>query len=147
MGNCNNKIKNTCGGRTFAGCVDYEGDLPEFTTVGSCPTIEETTEEIYKEVDEIRTATNLSGLGELCLSYTLVDGKVIVKNALAKFEQEICSLKQQILILQTTSICNTSIVPCNLEWGDLVNECGLQPQTLGQTLQLLINNTTQTTSG
>lgn len=139
MNNCGNKIKQTCGETTFAACVSYEGDLPEFSELEECSSIEDTTEELYKLVGELKEETDLTTLGETCLEYVLDEGKIVVRNVLLKYEEEICLLKEQVTALQNTEICTTSITGCNLEWGDLVTSCGDTPGTLVEALQVIID--------
>ena len=137
--NCN-KIKATCGTKNFAPCVEYQKELPSFTKLTGCNNLEETTDELYTLVGEIRTQTDLSALGEKCLTYVLDSaGKKIVKNVLLKQEQEICDLKAKVLALETTDICTKSITACNFNFGTLVDPCGIKPQTLGQTIQVILN--------
>lgn len=139
MSDCHNKIKNTCGNTTYATCVKYETTLPEFSKIISCPTIEETTEELYRELEEYKDENDLSLLGERCLTYTKKNNRNIVKNILLEYEKQICTLKQEIEDFKTKGICELSIVGCNLNLTDLVDACGETPTTLGQLLQTLIN--------
>ena len=135
MKNCN-KIKHTCGTKNYATCIEFETALPEFSELIDCVNLEETTEELYNLTSE----SQLSGLGESCLEYVETEeGKIIVKNVLLKFEEEICTLKERITDLETISICNQSITSCNLDFGDLVTACGDQPTTLKEVLQLLLD--------
>ena len=138
---CQSKVKHTCTGSIqYALCTSYETELPEFSEL-ECPSIEETTEELYNLVGEIKEQTDLSELGEKCLEYLLDENdKIVVKNVLLKFEEEICNLKEKVNLLETTDICNKSIVPCSLDFGDLVDTCGNQPITLAETLQLILDN-------
>ena len=136
---CQSSIKHTCGSTTYATCVSYESELPEFSEL-ECPSIEETTEELYNLVGEIKEQTDLSELGEKCLEYLLDENdKIVVKNVLLKFEEEICELEEKVNLLETTDICNKSIVPCSLNFGDLADTCGNQPTTLAETLQLILD--------
>ena len=138
---CQSKVKHTCTGSIqYALCTQYETDLPEFSEL-ECPSIEETTEELYNLVGEIKEETDLSELGEKCLEYLLDENdKIVVKNVLLKFEEEICELEEKINLLETTDICNKSIVSCSLDFGDLVDTCGNQPTTLAETLQLILDS-------
>lgn len=136
---CNNTVKHTCPETGYATCIAYETILPEFSELEGCVSIEDTTTELYTLVGDIKDETDLSALGELCLSYTMVEGKLIVKNALLKFEEKICELETQIENLQNLNICNVSISECGLDFNGLVTECGETPQTLIEVLQLLLN--------
>ena len=136
MKNCNQKIKATCGVTSFATCIYYESTINTDSELddNTCLTIEETTQDIYNQLENL----DLSALGDLCLSYTTVGGKNIVKNVLLKFEEKICELSEKVNLLETTDICNKSIVPCSLDFGDLVTECGDQPTTLAEALQIIL---------
>lgn len=142
MKNCGNKIKNTCGEKTYATCTYYETLVPEFSSLTGqdCNTIEETTEDTYTLIGEIKDEIDLSGLdGGTCeLVYDLdLNDKVVVKNVLKKYEEEICLLKSRVLELETTAICNIDITSC--EFTDLgVDPCGSPITTLGQTLQYIL---------
>lgn len=135
MNNCN-KVKDTCDGIKPAQCTGYEGTVntdSQYTNL-NCLSIEETTQDIYNQLENL----NLSALGQKCLTYVKVGGKNIVKNVLLEQERKICELETRLTALTTTDICNQSIVDCNLNFGTLVDACGLKPQTLGATLQLIL---------
>lgn len=140
MKTCNSKVSHTCGGGTnYAICTQYEGDVNTESSLvdDTCFNLEETTQDIYNQLENI---TDLSELGQGCLEYVETEeGKIVVKNVLLKFEQEICDLKEEIENLKTVSICNTSITDCDFDLGTLVDDCGEQPQTIGELLQILIN--------
>ena len=91
-------IKKTCGGRQEASCTFYDPQLPEFSKIEEdCVTLEDTTEDTYVLITEIKEEINLENLGGNCLTYSLTEGKIIVKEALLKQETEICELKEQII--------------------------------------------------
>ena len=110
---CQSKVKHTCTGSIqYALCTSYEGILPEFSEL-ECPSIEETTEELYNLVGEIKDQTDLSELGEKCLEYLLDENdKIIVKNVLLKFEEEICNLKEELELVKNRQICDIPITEC-----------------------------------
>ena len=137
MKNCN-KISHTCGERTYLICSVYEGSVNSDSSLveESCLNGQEVVQDIYNQLGNL----DLSALGDLCLSYTTVGGKNIVKNVLLKFEEKICELEEKITELETVNICNQNIVPCNLDFGTLTTECGDQPTTLAETLQLILDN-------
>lgn len=139
--NCGDKINYSCGEKLYATCVYYELDLPEFSEIeGECTTIEETTEDQYKLLEDIFDQIDLSDLGETCLDYIQgEDNKNIVKNVLKKFEEEICSLKDRVEVLESTDICDKSIEECGLDLGTLVDECDNPLTTLKDVLQVLLN--------
>ena len=123
--NCHNKIKHTCTGSIqYALCTSYEGILPEFSEL-ECPSIEETTEELYNLVGEIKEETDLSELGEKCLEYLLDENdKIVVKNVLLKFEEEICNLKEELELVKNRQICDIPITECLPNGFDcLIGDC------------------------
>lgn len=135
MKNCN-KIKNTCGTRIVAECVDYEDivNTQSSLDVNECPTISETTKDIYQQLEEI----DLSALGNECLTYVETEaGKIIVKNALLKFEDEICTLKTEVEELKNRPLCNMPLGDC-VDTLCLVDDCGDPIETFGQLLQIMI---------
>ena len=139
MKNCNQKIKHTCGSKNYATCIDYESEVNSESSLveTECKNLEQTTQDIYNQLGNL----DLSALGELCLEYVQVSGKNIVKNVLLKHEEKICELQARVEELETTDICSKSIIPCSLEFGNLLNACGDgSPTTLAETLQLILDN-------
>ena len=135
--NCN-KIKHTCGSIVFAGCTSYQTDLPEFSEL-ECPSIEETTEELYNLVGEIKEETDLSELGEKCLEYLLDENdKIVVKNVLLKFEEKICELEEKINELENRPLCEMPLGDC-VDTKCLVDACSENISTVGQLLQALVD--------
>ena len=131
MKKCNQKIKHTCGSIVFADCTSYEGILPEFSEL-ECPSIEETTEELYNLVGEIKEETDLSELGNSCLEYLLDENdKIVVKNVLLKFEEEICNLKEKLELVKNRQICSIPITECLPDLGCLALPCDTSIVTLG----------------
>ena len=124
MKKCNSHLKHTCGSIVFAGCTSYETDLPEFSEL-ECPSIEETTEELYNLVGEIKEETDLKDLGERCLEYVETEeGKIIVKNVLLKHEDEICLLKNRVKQLEDRQLCDFPITACLPNGFDcLIGDC------------------------
>ena len=140
MSNCNNRVKQTCGSTNYATCISYETELPTFSELEDCVDLDQTTTELYSLVGGIKEEIDLSELGENCLEYlTDENDKIIVKNVLLKFEEKICELEEKINTLETTAVCDLSISSCNIDWGTLADQCGEQPQTLAQAIQLLAN--------
>lgn len=138
MKNKCNKIEQTCGSSNFAACIEYQGTTNENSPLKEhCAlSLEETTQDIYNQLEEI----NLEELGESCLDYVETeDGKIIVKNVIIKFQEEICTLKQQLEDLQTISLCTTDITGCDFQWNGLVDSCGNSPTTLAEAIQLIID--------
>ena len=140
--NCN-KIKHTCGSIVFAGCTSYQTDLPEFSEL-ECPSIEETTEELYNLVGEIKEETDLKNLGDKCLEYVeTAEGKIIVKNVLLKHEDEICLLKNRVKQLEDRQLCDFPISSCGIDLKCLSLPCDTSIANLGQLLDAMITKICQ----
>ncbi len=142
MKNCGSKIKHTCAEKNYATCIYYELEVPDFSSlVGEdCITLEETTEDMYTLIGDIKSEIDLSALGQDCITHG-VNPKT-VKNVLLKYEQEICDLKDRVNTLETTAICDMNITECGLTLPD--NPCGGTFSTLGELLGYLLDNITPT---
>lgn len=130
MKNCHNKISHTCGERTYLICSEYEGTVNTDSSLieESCLNGQEVVQDIYNQLENL----DLSALGELCLSYTTVDGKNIVKNVLLKFEEEICNLKEELEVLKNRQICDIPITECLPNLDCLTDACNNNITTLGE---------------
>lgn len=143
MRNCN-KTKYTCGDTAvFAECVSFEGtpnpqsDLVE----SSCISEEDVSQDQYNQLEEIWNEIDLSELGDKCLEYVETEeGKVVVKNVLLKFEEEICALKEKIENLENTPLCNRLIDTNCLDLKCLTDACSNTITTYGELFQALIDN-------
>lgn len=136
MGCRDNKLKYNCGSsKQNARCTFYEGDLPEFSKLEDCVTIEETTEEIYEKVQEIKDSLDLSDLGKDCLDYSeFQQGKELqINEVLMTFENEICDLKEK------KPDGSTSVDISKLDLDCLVDPCNNIIDTQQKLIQLLIN--------
>ena len=135
MGETCNDRKNYCGDKMSSICTMYEGELPNWSELNEeiCVTIEETTEELYNLVGEIKEETDLSELGEKCLEYLLDENdKIVVKNVLLKFEEEICNLKEELELVKNRQICDIPITECLPNGLDcLALPCDTSITTLG----------------
>lgn len=134
---CGNKTKETCGDVVYATCVDYEGDLGVNTKiVDDCVTIEETTEDLYSITDDIILDLDTSELGELCLTYPLIEGTVRPKSVLKVHETEICQLKEDLEALGDLE--NLDITSWDIDFECLSDQCENPITTLGGLLQALV---------
>ena len=96
---CGDKIKKRCV-VTPSSCIQYELELPGFSELTDCVTIEETTEELYNFVGEIKDLSDFTGL-ESCEGVTLPT----TKTALNLFQYLIdrdCAQKELIETMQAT---------------------------------------------
>lgn len=145
MGNCGNKIRMTCtGNKQYGECVEYQSNVntQSSLTESSCRSIEDTTQDVYNQLQDIQDSIELSELGQTCLTYVQEEGKTIVKNALLGLESKVCELQERIVVLENAAICDMKITDCGLTFpeGCLSLPCD-EIETLGQLLQSLINKT------
>ena len=130
--NCN-KVKHTCGSPTMAECTSFEGtpNAQSPLVATPCLSIEDTSQDHYNQLGDIWTQIDLSALGNKCLEYVEVGGKVFVKNALIKMEDEICTLKAKVTALENRQLCDFPITSCVTDFGCLALPCDTTIQTLG----------------
>lgn len=95
---CNDKLKQRCT-KTEANCTRYRRELPSFSELTDCVTIEETTEELYNLVGEIKEETDLTGLTYDC--GTLPENKSI-KSLIQFLLDRDCAQQEAIETMQTT---------------------------------------------
>jgi hypothetical protein len=140
MKNCGNKIKHTCSEKNYATCIYYELEVPSFSSlVGEdCITLEETTEDQYNILEDIKSEIDLSALGQDCITYGVTPKTV--KNVLLRYEQEICDLKDKVNTLETTAICDINITNCGIDLSGINNNCSSPVTTLGELLAYLVDN-------
>ena len=141
--NCEDKIVQPCTSPTFAPCVTYQGVVNTNSALFSngCRNLHETTQDIYNQLGKVQAEIDLSALGTKCLTYVQDNGKTVVKNVLLKYEQEICDLKDKITKLQTTALCDTSIMDCGINFKCLfpVDPCGTRVITFKDFIQAAVN--------
>lgn len=139
MKNCGNKIKHTCAEKNYATCVYYELDVPNFSSLvdEDCKTLEETTEDQYTILEDIKSEIDLSDLGENCLIYEVTPKTV--KSVLLQYEQKICDLEAEVEILKTTAICDINITNCGIDLSGINNNCETEVTTLGELLEYIVN--------
>ena len=136
MRNCN-KIKHTCGERTYLICAEYEGNVNTDSSLVdvNCKNGEEVIQDIYNQLDNL----DLSELGESCLDYISDEsGKNLVKNVLLKFEEEICNLKEELKTVKNRPLCEMPLGDC-VDTKCLVDACNENISTVGQLLQALVD--------
>lgn len=137
MGNCRDtNLKYNCGDkRQNARCVLYEGYIPNYSKLldEDCITLEETTEELYKNQEEILKSIDTSKLGKKCLDYSEFqeDDSLKVNEALLTIEKEICNLKKI-----TDDNDDSSL---ELDFKCLVDPCNNTITSLNQLFQIMID--------
>lgn len=93
---CGDKTNLRCGTIQYAVCVKYEGELPEYSEL-ECANIEETTEELYNLITEIKEQTDMSQLEADCINYPT---ERTVLNVLQAMQDFICTQAQTITDMQ-----------------------------------------------
>ena len=133
------KIKYGCD-TSYATCIITEiTPNPQSSLLDvECISQQDFNEDVYEQLENIQTQSDLSELGELCLTYTTVEGKLFVKNALLKLEEEICSLKENVETLKTTDILDKSIIGLGLDLECLTDACSGTITTYRELFQALI---------
>lgn len=146
---CKDKISRTCGKKINAKCVDYEGEFHENTELDVCDgsSVEDVIEDINKQVDSLSSSLDLSELGDACIIYTPTGESLLAKDAFLAMEAKICELAEYVGLPtpgcdgchDCSPIFEESIECANLDLGGLVDDCGVQPSTLKELLQLLLD--------
>lgn len=133
METCNNR-KYSCGDKMSSICTMYEGELPNWSELNNelCVTIEETTEELYKQVSEIKENLDTSNLGEACLQYPNNEN-IKQKDVNLVFEKTLCDL------LGIVKDSSNSILACDLNYEGLVEECDDIPKNFCQFAQFILD--------
>lgn len=133
------KIKYGCD-TSYATCIITEiTPNPQSSLLDvECISQQDFNEDVYEQLENIQTQSDLSELGEQCLTYTTVEGKLFVKNALLKLEEEICSLKENVETLKTTDILDKSIIGLGLDLECLTDACSGTITTYRELFQALV---------
>jgi len=86
----NNQRKDTCS-KSFAICVEYQGEIPEYSELvdETCVSVEETIDDLYISVGQIKTDTDLSAVTYCDTLPTDKTPKVLIQFML----DAICDLK------------------------------------------------------
>lgn len=132
------QIKATCTGETtYAVCTKYESSVNEDSKLKNieCKSIEETTEDIYEQIENFNTSL----LGEGSINYVLTtDNKIIIKNVIKSFEDEITLLKQKVDSLENRQFCDIPISSCNINLSCLSLPCEQEILTVEDLFNALI---------
>lgn len=139
---CGSNIKSNCGKKQYATCTYYETEFPNWSAwyEKDCVTIEDTTEELYDEVTELKAKNDFSSLTTSCSKIDLQkDGGVVTPKSFAEsvlniLEEIKCPQTGQDLIDRDIDLQNY-----NLNYKCLVSPCGTPITRLSQLLQIMIN--------
>lgn len=117
---CNENI-NTCGEPIFAPCVRYEKELPPFTKiVKPCVNLEDTTDDIYKIIKDVKDSIPLNLLTRL-----------------TTLESNYNSILTRLTALENKNACNLDVSTCFT--AEEADPCGQPIINLGQALNYLDN--------
>ena len=108
------KIKNRCGKINYAKCVDYQGDIPEWSALeqNGCNDIEEVIEDLYSNVGDIKELLDVSTYDLGCLDEVedvkellelLISEVCQLKSTVATQAETITTLQEQVINLQNNS--------------------------------------------
>lgn len=141
-----NKNKYNCGERVSSSCVFYNEYFPKYSELkdSDCVTIQETTEELYKNQENIWKHLDTKDLGKECFDYPTVeiDDKevILVKDILKKHEEEICRLKDKSSGSSSGTNNNPNTENNNqIDLKCLTNDPCYEFYSKDQVIQLLIN--------
>jgi hypothetical protein len=146
---CNDKISDRCGKKINAVCVTYEGTLVDDSalTAPGCFNLEVVIEDINEQINTLKDETDLAGLTNTCITYPLTGGHITVEDAIitldAKLEAIMTYVGMACADCPSCENCSpifTQDISCvGLDYGLLVDACGLQPTNLKEVLQLLLD--------
>lgn len=137
---CNDNASNVCINSILSNCVDYKGKLGNNTTITKeCVNQTDVNEDLYTITDSVIENQDTSQLGNLCITYPVTDGKILLKSVFETNEQEICDLKNRVQALEDADFGNLDITGFNLDFACLVDPCEDPITNLKQLLQIMIN--------
>jgi len=95
------KIKHNCGKKNYAKCINYEGEVPEFTNLEDtdCLDIEEVIEDAYSLIEDIKEEIDLSDLDNECFT---IPQNTKTKELFQLLINKICEQESTISELQET---------------------------------------------
>jgi len=135
-----NSINNTCGEAHYAACTHYEGALPAFTTLASaeCYTVEEILADIYSIETIVNDEIDLSELLTNGIVYTLVDSKIITRNALKKHAELLIAMQAVLNGIADGTNDMFNITGWGLDFECIADICDNPPTHLKDLIQLMI---------
>lgn len=91
---CGDKLKRNCGGKKFSTCIYHESALPDWSELKDegCVVTAETTDELYKEVTNIKDLLNVADIVSDCNTFTIdsTDVKKLIQSIVDKVEELSC---------------------------------------------------------
>lgn len=104
MGNCNNKVKLTCGGvQNFAVCTNYKGSVSGHSELDAndCLDVQEVIEDVYDITEDIYSKIDMDELNNDCIVFT--EPKT-AKSVIGQLYVKLCQLEALIQTQQTTIV-------------------------------------------
>lgn len=91
---CGDKIKYTCaGGKTFAQCSEYQGDLPAFSSLTTgCVSVEDVIVDIYQILLSVKNEVDMSNISNGCITFT---NPKTTASVVEELYEKVCELQQK----------------------------------------------------
>lgn len=137
-----NKKKWGCGGIEHnSRCTVYEGVLPEWSEYKEdekCPSLHDTTAELYSEIDKLKTELDFSDIESCCIEIetdpeTGTPTPKTVTSSIIKYTEEVLCKDE------CESMCDINISGYGLDFKCLQDPCGAPINKLSQLLQIIID--------
>lgn len=92
---CGNKVEHNCGSITYAVCTKYESGVSRNSSlIEECRSVENTTQDIYNQLDAIDDKLNLSTLDNDCITFSEPRTPTSV---LSQILNKLCALEAQVV--------------------------------------------------
>lgn len=136
---CRSKISNRCGSKTPSGCVSYELEVPEFSSLDNedCLSVEDTTKDIYEILGQIKEQISIEDVNlSECLAIEAEDKEsfsALLNKIIAAVEAVKCPEEPKVI----GSDINLEAI--GVEIDCLVDKCSEEPITkLSQLLTTIV---------
>jgi hypothetical protein len=102
--NCTTKIKELCDSKTYATCVEYQTELPEFSNlpIDECISVDESLTDLYELVGTIKEEIDVTSILNTCITFTTPK---TVKSVILQMYTKLCAL-EDIIETQETAIAD-----------------------------------------
>lgn len=135
---CNYKPKHTCGDiKSNSRCVFYDIDVPEFSKLyyEECLTVEETTDDLYSLISDIRDNIDTSGINTDCLE---IDRGLSLGGEGVKVGDLLKALVLKACESSDSGGIDSNVIK-GLDFKCLVSSCDTSIGSIKELLQVLIN--------
>jgi hypothetical protein len=148
---CGDRLETICGGKkTSAVCVKFTDIVPP---IGSslygegCLDAEETTKDLYELVGKLLSATDTTGLSGFCLEIDTNDaGEITQREINIAILRKLCETSTPDTTQPDVDPSKILISSCDLNYGDLVDACGDDINSLCALLQVLLDQANKVTT-